>query len=182
VSAGPVAVSGPPGSGKSTAGRLAADSLGLEFVSAGSLFRAEAARRGLSLAEFGALAERDPSIDRKLDEQMVRSAQPGRLLDGRLVGALARRAGLSIVVVLVKAPEEVRVERIARRDGVGLEVARAQTREREESERRRYWRYYQIDLDEEKPDLTVDSSALTPEAVAARIVQFVHSGGRRGKA
>jgi predicted cytidylate kinase len=175
-----VALSGPPGSGKSTVGRRAAELLGLEFVSAGALFRAEAGRRGLDLAAFGALAERDRSVDQHLDETMVRLAEPGRLLDGRIVGALCRRAGRPVVTICVTATEEVRLRRIAERDHVDVETARRLTSERQESERRRYWKYYQIDLDQETPDLTIDSSELPPETVAARVVQFVrsHPSGR----
>jgi predicted cytidylate kinase len=175
VSAPLVALSGPPGSGKSTAGRRAAALLGLEFYSAGALFRAEAAKRGLDLAEFGALAEHDNSIDKHLDQTMVRLAEPGRLLDGRIVGALCRREGLQLSYVCVTAREEVRLQRIAQRDGIDIATARALTHAREESERRRYWHYYNIDLELERPDLTVDSSELLPDAVAARIAQFVRS-------
>jgi cytidylate kinase len=67
-----VALGGPPGSGKSTAGRLAAQRLRYEFVSAGDLFRAEATQRGMSLAELSQLAERDDSIDRALDATIRR--------------------------------------------------------------------------------------------------------------
>jgi len=170
-----VALGGPAGSGKSSAGRRAAELLELEYVSAGSLFRQEAARRGLDLAAFGALAERDKSIDQHLDETMVRLAEPGRLLDGRIVGALCRREGRSLAYVCVTASDEVRFERIARRDGIDLEVARRLTVEREESERRRYWKYYEIDLDAERPDRTIDSSTMGIEKVAAELVRFVRS-------
>ena len=100
-----VALCGPAGSGKSTAGRRAAELLELEYISAGSLFRQEAERRGLDLAAFGALAEHDKSIDQHLDETMVRLAEPGRLLDGRIVGALCRREGRPLAYVGVTARE-----------------------------------------------------------------------------
>ncbi|HYB77228.1 MAG TPA: AAA family ATPase, partial [Thermoplasmata archaeon] len=86
-------VGGPPGGGKSTAGRLVAKSLGLEFRSAGDLFRAEARRRDMDLATFGRYAAAHPEVDRELDRTMQALATPGRLLDGRVQGPLCRRAG-----------------------------------------------------------------------------------------
>ncbi|HXY12078.1 MAG TPA: AAA family ATPase [Thermoplasmata archaeon] len=168
-----VTVGGPPGGGKSTAGRLVAKSLGLEFRSAGDLFRAEARRRGMDLATFGRYAAAHPEVDRELDRTMQALATPGRLLDGRVQGPLCRRAGIPVYDVVVTAREDVRVRRVAERDGQSLDEARRQVREREASERDRYFRYYDIDLDRETPGLLVDSSDLLPNAVVEKILSFV---------
>ena len=168
-----VAVTGPAGSGKSTAGRAAAPQLGLEYPSAGELIRAEARRRGMDLAEFSRYAEAHDEVDRALDAEMLRLARSGRLLEGRLVGALCRRAGRPVLYVLITAKEPVRLERLARRDGESLEEARRITAAREASENARYRRLYGIDLAREVPDLEIDSSDLPPEAVAGRLVEFV---------
>ena len=170
-----VTVGGPPGSGKSTAGRLVAQTLGLEFRSAGDLFRAEARRRGMDLAEFGRYAAAHPEVDRELDRSMQALATPGRLLDGRIQGPLCRRAGVPVYDVVVTAREEVRVQRVANRDGQSVEAARRLVREREASERDRYQRFYGIDLDREKPSLLVDSSDRPPEAVAESILAFIRT-------
>lgn len=172
-----VTIGGPPGSGKSTAGRTVASELGLEFVSAGELFRSEARRRGISLLELSALAENDPSIDRALDDEMVRRAEPSRLLDGRITGPLLRRRGVPTQYVVVTAEDRVRWDRLAGRDGGSVEDVAAQTKARETSERDRYHRYYDIDLAKESPDLLVDSSELSPGEVARRIVAFVAPPG-----
>lgn len=165
-----VAVGGPPGSGKSTAGRTVAERLHLTYVSAGELFRAEAKQRGVDLAEFSRLAEKDPSIDRRLDDRMLSLARPGTLLDGRVSGPLCRRAGIPCRYVLVTAREAVRLQRLARRDGTPPELTERLTREREASERRRYLAYYGLDLDREPADIVVDSSEVGPDEVAERIL------------
>jgi CMP/dCMP kinase len=166
-------IGGPPGSGKSTAGRGAAAALQREFVSAGDLFRAEAKRRGVSLLELSKLAEADPSIDRGLDDEMVRRANPRRLLDGRITGPILKRRGVPSQYIVVTAEEKVRWERLAKRDGGTVEDVGRQTRQREASERERYLRYYGIDLGKEIPDLRVDSTGLTPEEVVRQIVEFL---------
>jgi predicted cytidylate kinase len=175
-----VTLTGPPGSGKTTAGRLAADLLRLEFLSAGEQFRAEAARRGIDLEALSKAAEADPSIDRSLDDRMVGLATPARFLEGRIIGALLRRRRVPTICLEVTATEAVRVERVAGRDGVSVEEARRRTREREASETSRYLRYYDIDLAREPADLRVDSSQLAPLEVAHRLVEFIRS--RRGSA
>ncbi|MCI4357999.1 MAG: cytidylate kinase family protein [Thermoplasmata archaeon] len=170
-----VAIGGPPGSGKSTSGRLAAQWLGYEFVSAGELFRAEASRRNVSLEELSQIAERDDSIDRSLDAAVLSLARPGRVLDARLAGALCRQRRIEVDYLWVTAPEAVRVARLAQRDHQDLERCLALTREREASERRRFLAYYAIDLDRERPDLTIDSSRSGADEVAQRIAEFVRA-------
>ncbi|MCI4327468.1 MAG: cytidylate kinase family protein [Thermoplasmata archaeon] len=170
-----VTIGGPPGSGKSTAGRALAAELSLEFVSAGELFRAEARRRGISLAELGAIAERDPSIDRALDDEMVRRASPSRLLDGRLTGPLLRRRGIPNRYIVVTADERVRWERLVHRDGGSLDEVGRLTSAREASERARYRTYYDIDLETEVPDLRVDSTHVPAPDVVRTIAAFLRA-------
>lgn len=168
-----VTVGGPPGSGKSTAGRLVAAALGLEFLSVGELFRAEARRHGMDLEAFGHYASLHPEVDRDLDARMQTLARPGRLLEGRVQGALCRRAGVAVYDISVTAAEEIRVRRVAERDGQRVEEARGKLREREASERERYRRFYGIELDREPADLVVDSGSRTPSEVADAILSFV---------
>jgi CMP/dCMP kinase len=177
-----VTIGGPPGSGKSTAGRLVADALGLEYRSAGEVFRAEAARRGLTVEEFNRYAEGHSEVDRELDRAMQALATPGRLLEGRIQGALCRRHGIPVHRIVVTASEEERVRRLAARDGQPLDEARARLKAREESELRRYRRDYGIDLAEEAGDLTVDSTHRGPAEVAAAIVDYVRSHEPAGPA
>jgi cytidylate kinase len=175
-----VTIGGPPGSGKTTAARSVARALGLEFHSAGQIFRAEAQRRGMDLGEFSKQAEQDPEVDRALDDRMLGLARPGRLLEGRITGALCRRRGISSIYVVVTATEEVRAARIAERDGLPRAAALRAMRVREQSERTRYLSYYGIDLDRESPDLTIDSSERSPDEVTTAIVEFVRAHGRKG--
>lgn len=176
-----VAVTGPAGSGKSTAGRAAARELTLEYRSAGEIFRAEAARLGMDLAEFSRYAETHDGVDRSLDEAMLGLAQPGRLLEGRLIGALCRRKGIPVLYVSITAREEVRLGRLARRDHQSVEEARRLTHAREASENARYRRLYGIDLASETPDLTIDSSDLSADEVTRRLVDFVRSRPPEGR-
>lgn len=168
-----VAVGGPPGSGKTTAARAVAERLGLEYHSAGARFRAQAEEHRMDLGAFSRYAAEHPDVDRALDDEMLRLAQPGRLLDSRLAGPLARRLRVPVLYLVVTARDEVRAERLAGRDGIPVAAARRAMRVREQSEKSRYRALYGIDLDRERPDLEVDSSDLAPPAIVDRLVDFI---------
>jgi CMP/dCMP kinase len=170
-----VAIGGPPGSGKSTAGRRVVDALGLEYRGAGDVFRAEAAARSMDVEQFGAYAEAHPEVDRKLDELMQSLARPGVLLDGRIQGVLCRRNSVPVYSIVVTAAEEERARRVAARDGQPLPEALERIRLRADGERRRYRALYGIEVDADAGDLTLDSTTTPAVRVADEIVRFLRA-------
>ncbi len=165
-----ITISGPPGSGKSTLAKLLSSKSGMELISVGDIFRKHAEERCMSLEEFGLLAERDESIDRKLDEEQKKIARKkdNIILEGRLSGFLVE-ADLKI---WLKAPLKIRGERIAQREGKPVAKAMEETSEREECERERYLKYYDIDVkDLSVYDLVVDSSKWSPEEISEIVLK-----------
>lgn len=167
-----VTLSGLPGSGTSTVARAAAVALGLDHVDGGTVFRTVAAEQGLSLAAYAALAEHDEKIDRALDDRLTERAHRGDvLLESRLSGWLATRAGLESLCVWIRCDEVERARRVAERDGQDGDLALAHNQQRERSERARYLRYYDIDLtDLGIYDLVLDSTEATPPHLVAAVV------------
>ncbi|HEV2316588.1 MAG TPA: AAA family ATPase [Thermoplasmata archaeon] len=168
-----ITLGGPPGGGKTTAATTLARELNLELVSAGERFRALAQRKGMELNELSAYAEAHPEVDRALDEEMLGLARPGRLLEGRIQGALCHRRHIPAHRLSVIATPEVRAARIARRDHVLFPAALAAMQRREESEARRYHEIYGIDLVTERPDFFVDSTALAPAEVVTALREYL---------
>jgi len=174
-----ITISGLPGSGTSTIGRMLADRLSLELVSAGEAFRRLAAEYNMSLEEFGSLAERDPEIDRRLDLEQKKIAleKDGIILEGRLAGHFAEDADLR---VWLDAPLSVRAARIAKREGKRVAHALDETITREECESNRYREYYQIDLDDHTIyDLVIDTSKHTPEEITNIVLEKLGEKRRR---
>ena len=154
-------------------GELVADRMGFELVLVGQLFRQMAAEREMDLAAFGRLAEEDETIDRELDDRTVAVARDKKdvVIEGRLTGALLKQNGIDALSVLVDATEEVRCERIAKRERKSAEVVLDEMRKREQSERKRYLAYYGIDpADRDIYDLWIDSSDRPPEDIADAII------------
>jgi predicted cytidylate kinase len=168
-----ITISGPIGSGKTTVCKLLSERTGMLFVVSGYIFRQMAKERGLSLADFGRLAERDPRYDKELDERMVRLAEEKEdiILEGRLVAQMLTRHRIPALRVYLDASLEVRVERVVEREGKDRELARTEIVEREASEAKRYQRYYGIDIrDRGAYDLIIDTGDLSPEQIVDRII------------
>jgi len=153
-----LAISGLHGSGKSTYARAMAEGFGLRLVSAGQFFRRIAKERGISLEQLTEEASRDPRVDRLIDDMTKREAEKGNvILDGQLSGWMAREK--ADVKIFLTAPDSVRFERIALRDGISVEDAREQTLMREAAQRDRFIRYYGIDpSDLSNYDVVFDTS------------------------
>lgn len=174
-----VTVGGLAGTGTSTLCRLLAAHLDLPYTYAGSLFREEAARRGLSLADFGELCQQDPSVDRTLDDRQLQLLREGGvLLEGRMAGWLAEHHGVDAFTVWVVCEEDERMRRITERDGGDVQAQREHTLGREASERARFLEYHGADLaDLGIYDLVVDSTRMTPTALSEAVLAGMRGAG-----
>ena len=165
-----ITVSGPHGTGKSTYAARLAEALRIRHVSAGSLFRRIAKEKRISLEELGEKALEDPSIDKLVDERTTAEAEKGNLVvDGQLAGwVLKDRSDLRIYLT---ASEDVRLERIAKRDRVTVEEARVQTEQRESVQRERYSRHYGFQVEDRSIyHLVLDTSLGSIEDTAKVLV------------
>lgn len=167
-----VTISGLPGSGTSTVATRVAAELGVVRVDGGTVFRALAAERGLTLAEFSAVAEGDTSIDLELDTRLAERALEGDVvLESRLAGWIATNAGAAGLRVWVDCSQAERARRVAEREGIDADAALAANEAREASERRRYLHLYGIVLDDRSVyDLVLDSTSAPPGELVTAVV------------
>lgn len=176
-----VTVSGPPGSGTSTAARLIADRLGVPFVSTGGIFRRMAKEHGMTLEAFGDHVDDHPEIDRELDDRQRRRAEEGDVvLEGRLSGLMTNDLPGALNVYL-RCPAEERARRVARREDLTEEEAFEAVWTREGQEKARYLRVYGVDPDDtDAYDLVLDSGKLTAEEIADEVLEALGPRGRGG--
>jgi cytidylate kinase len=173
-----ITVSGKPGSGKSTIGRVLAARLGVAHVSAGDFMRQIAAERGLTVLELSEVAETDPEIDREIDERSSRfgETEADLVIDARLAWYFIPAA----IKVFLDVSLDVAAERIfesgrrSERENTNLATTRRNIEDRTRSESSRYIDYYGVDyLDLTHYDLVVDTSHLTVEQIVGHILDYV---------
>jgi cytidylate kinase len=180
-----VTISGPAGSGKSTAAAALAEALGYDHVSGGDIFRDLAAERGLTPLELNRRAEEDEAIDRDLDRRLreTAAARDDLVLESRLAGWMAGEH--ADFRVWLDAPLEIRARRIAEREDKPIDLAREETQARAASEAKRYREYYGIDIEELSIyDLVLNTARLDPEGVVeavATILRAYDPEGDEGK-
>lgn len=166
-----ITIGGLPGSGTTTIARLLSKALSIEIISAGELFRELARDKDLQLAQFNELAENNDDFDRWIDEQQGEEAlkRAQVIAEGRLSGYFVPSAELKI---WLKAPIEVRAQRVAKREKIPYESALAAMKAREQSEHKRYERYYGIDLNDLSIyDLVIDTSCWRENDILTLILQ-----------
>jgi predicted cytidylate kinase len=171
-----ITISGPPGSGKTTACSKLSEKLGVEAVVFGKIFRELAAEKHLTLVELGALAEKDPSIDKMIDSRLVETARANEniILESRLSAYMLHRNGIPAFKIYLDASPEVRVARIGIREGDTLEHAMSETVDRQKSEAKRYKMYYDIDIEDLSIyDLVINTDDLDPDQVLETILEAV---------
>ena len=150
-----ITVSGAPGTGTTTLARGLSAELGIRWVNSGELFRKIAGDKNISVRDLNRQAERGPEIDYLIDDAQKALAKDGPgIFEGRLSGHLLS----ADLKVLLKADLKVRAGRIANRESKLLEDSISETRVREESEARRYKKYYNIDMGDLRVyDLVIDT-------------------------
>ena len=141
-----IAVSGPHGSGKSTAAYKIAEQLNFKYVSAGKLFRDMAREEGKDIQEFSKIAEKREEIDRFIDDHTLEIAkiEDNIVIDAQLGGWVLKDT--ADLLVYITAPFELRIQRIAQRENKPIETIKTETLTREKSEKERYQKLYNIDI------------------------------------
>ena len=140
-----VAIGGPHGSGKSSVAEKLAKILGMNYVSAGVLFRTLAKGRNQSLEELSKIATTESQIDINIDESTKKLGnRDNTIIDAQLASHFSPLD--TAIRICITASEEVRWQRIAKRDNISLEKAKKETDVREDAERNRFLSLYGIDV------------------------------------
>ena len=173
-----ITISGPPGSGKTTACSKLSEKLGMEAIVFGKIFRELAAEKNLSLGELGAIAEKDPAIDKMIDSRIleIAMARDDIILESRLSAYMCSRHDIPALKIYITASPEVRMSRIGVREGETLEEACAKTIDRQKSEAKRYKMYYDIDIEDTSVyDLIINTDDLDPDQVVEEIIKAMEA-------
>jgi cytidylate kinase len=171
-----IAISGLTGSGKNTLGELLAKELGYRLVC--PTFKDLAAKEGIPLMEFQEKATEDPDIDRKFDAALKEQAAGGNCVVTTWLGAWMVDADVRIKV---RVAEDIRAERIAKRDGMTVAKALEHIKARDDQNRKRYMKLYGINIDDEKIfNAVLDGGKMRPDELLRMSMGIVKAKAKKG--
>ncbi len=178
-----IVISGQSTCGSTTTARTLAEKLGLEFFSVGLKYK-EIAKKMSSketeaVAKFFSTSEgKSKSLHERLDEMQVEAAERGNVvIDSKLGIRMIKNADLK---VYLKAPQGIRAERVAKRDGISIEEALDVLKKKDELEEKNFYDLYGFHpSDQERDaDIVIDTSDKSPEQIVEIIINELK---RRGK-
>ena len=156
-----ITLSGLHGTGKTTYAKTLSKIFNLRHISAGILFRQIATEKDISISELTKIASRNDKIDQLIDERTRMEAERGNvIIDGLLAGWIAIKY-VNIKLYLTTS-DKVRFLRIASRENISTINARKLTLFREEIERKRFIKYYNLNID----NLTIYDLILNTELLS----------------
>jgi len=175
-----IALSGLPGTGSSTAGKLLAKKLKLKYFSVGAWNKSHAKK--FSGKEVKGETDKSVVVWRTKkgasskfhfasDDISRKKAKQGNIvIDGKL--AIWALKDISDFSVWIKAPLSIRAKRIAGRDGITVEKAKKLVKEKEKLERKNWRRIYGFDyfVQEKEADLVINTAKKKPEEIVDLII------------
>ncbi|MBI5022630.1 MAG: cytidylate kinase family protein [Candidatus Magasanikbacteria bacterium] len=175
-----ITISGVPGSGKSTIGKLLAKKLGYEYFSMGDLRGQMAMERGITIDELNALGEKEDWTDLRADEIQTQMGKEkdNFIFEGRLSWYFIPDSFKIFLSVDVKtAAERTLKNRAERQDEKpinSVSEAEQAVLQRLASDKKRYLQYYGIDYTKlENYDLTINTTNLKIDEITQIILDKI---------
>ena len=164
-----ITIGGLAGTGTTTAAQLLSEKMGIDYISAGYVFREMAREHNMSVLEFSAFAEGNDDIDKEIDKRQAEMAKSAdNLIVECRLSAYFVEADLKLWLV---TPFDVRSGRIAERESKSVELASEEIIAREKSEALRYMDIHNIDISNmDIYDLIINTGTFVPEKVSEIIL------------
>ena len=174
-----ISLAGDLGSGKSTVSDILISRLGAEYYSTGAIVRSIAASMGMTVTELNKYMETHPEIDHQIDDGIKALSDVDKFLiiDSRMAWHFTR----GTFKVYLSCDPETSALRIMMANRQGEQTSTLEemiecTRSRRESEKKRYFEQYGVNIkDLSNYSLIVDTSAASPEEVAECIISGFES-------
>ncbi len=174
-----ITLSGKPGSGKSSTADRVAEMLGYTRYSTGDTVRTMIKKKKMTLSEFNIMAEKDPSFDYDLDEDLRKHREDKDVVIDSRLGFYWIPESFKVYLDL---DAEVAVARIYKDSNLnalrgmtennteGMDAVINQVSDRLNNERRRFKKLYNINpYATANFDLIIDTSRHSPQTVALTV-------------
>ncbi|MBU1148708.1 cytidylate kinase family protein [Patescibacteria group bacterium] len=179
-----IAISGQPGSGKTTVAKLLAAEFGLKDYYMGGIRRQMAKKRGMTLEEYNQLGEKEDFTDKEVDDYQKKlgETEDNFVIQGRTSYFCIPQA----IKIFLEVNSEEGARRIfghlkekaeERNEGRDLDSVEAVLRSnqaRMKSDKARYQKWYGCDpFDPKHYDYVLDTTNLTIDQVFNKVADFV---------
>ena len=179
-----ITICGQAGSGKSTVGRLLAKKLRLRYYSIGSLRGRMAKERGMDINELNELGESEDLTDKEVDswQSELGKKEDDFVIVGRTSFHFIPKSFKVRLTVDPKVGAERVFSDLANRTDESyssLEEAKEALSRRDSSDRKRYVKWYGLDIEDSRFDLVIDTTKIPAEEVVKRIVSALKKIGKK---
>ena len=165
-----ISLAGDLGSGKSTVSAILVERLGAEYYHTGAIVRSVAEKRGMSVVELNKYMETHPELDKEIDDglALLSSSDKRLIIDSRMAWHFTK----GTFKIYLSTDIETSALRIMGANRLGehaatLEETIADTRARRESEKKRYFEKYGVNIkDLSNYAAVIDTTYASPEEVA----------------
>ncbi len=170
-----ITITGDVGSGKSTIGKIAADSLGYKHISTGTILRGIADQRGQTIIQMNEDIVNESEIDKEIDSyiQRIGSKENKLVLDSRMAWHFAKN-GFKVYVTVDPYVGAQRVIKDNRSDEVHHDLVDAvkNNLKRKSLEDKRFFALYGVRCDDfQNFDIVIDSTWIEAKQVADVVVE-----------
>lgn len=173
-----ISITGDLGSGKSSVAKVLCQQLGYDYLSTGQLHRRIAEEYGVDSLELNKLANKDDSIDDRIDNYLVslNGSDEDLIIDSRLAWHFVK----DTFKVYLEVHSEVGAARVLGDKGriseptyTGRESALAILRARKSSENERFYSKYKVRVDDlSNYDVVINTSDSSVESTSTLILQL----------
>ena len=193
-----ITISGTPGSGKSTVAKILVEKLKAERIYVGGIRREIARKKGWTLEELNKYAQTHPETDVDVDKDVTVQARQLEKAGKKVIveGRTQYHFLPESIKIYIKVEPEEGARRIwndlqekelrdQRNEGniASFEQMKLRMKQRQNEDIKRYQKYYSINpYDESHYDLVVDSTAISAEEVAEKILSYVKKYLRKQEA
>jgi len=173
-----VTISGHPGSGTTTLVSILEKRFNWNSINGGQIFRSAAKKKGISLVDFAELCLIDDKVDKELDEELIliiEDSEGPEIIESRLAGHWAIKKNIDCKKIWLKVDEEIRAERVQKREGGELNHVLFSIKQRAEKDDLRFQKFYQISLEDMTPySLVIDCNTKTPDEIAKTVIEHLN--------
>jgi cytidylate kinase len=179
-----ITISGLPGSGKTTVGKLLAKKLKMKRYYIGEMRREIARKKGMTLDELNKLGEREEWTDREVDDYQkeLGKKEDNFIIEGRTSFFFIPNSIKIFLNVDIRTGAQ-RIFNAIKKEGAlernegdfqNVDETENAIKERIKSDRMRYKKYYGIDfLDESNYDIVIDTTNLEIEQVVDKLMEEI---------